>query len=159
MDVQSTIGSKLFVGSKANSLTADTYIRIGKIENFGEFGDEAEVIKFNATDEGKVYKGKGIVDPGAMQMTIADIEDDPGRERLDAAMIDPAAYNFYVEKNNVDRDPDTGLPLPGHHGTRFYFRALVTSTRRVPGGASDVWKRSLKLELTESYTPVPKGSS
>jgi len=159
MSVQSTIGTKLFVGTKASSLTADTYLRVGKVENFGEFGDEAEVIKFNATDEGKVYKGKGIVDPGAMQLSIADIEDDPARERLEAAMIDPNAYNFYLEKNDVDRDATTGLPLAGHHGTRFYFRALVTSTRRVPGGSSDTWKRTLKLELIESYTPVPKGSS
>ena len=60
MDVQSTIGTKLFVGTKAASLTTDTYLRVGKVENFGEFGDEAEVIKFNATDEGKVYKGKVV---------------------------------------------------------------------------------------------------
>lgn len=157
-NIQSVIGTKLHVGTKAASLTTDTYLRVGKIENFGEFGDEAEVIKFNAADEGKVYKSKGIVDPGSMQLTIADIEDDPARERLEAAMADPAAYNFYLEKNDGERDTD-GLPLAGHHGTRFYFRALVTSTRRTVGGSSDNWKRTLKLELVESYTPVPKGSS
>lgn len=152
----SAIGSKLHVGTKAASLTGDTYLRVGTVENFGEFGDEAEVIKFNAVDEGKVYKNKGIVDPGTMNVMLADLEDDPGRERCEAAMSDPNAYNFKLTKDDAPRDSDgliVGTP------TTFYFRALVTSTRRSVGGSSDTWKRNLKLELTESYESVPAAAS
>ncbi|ALG75151.1 hypothetical protein VY88_26955 [Azospirillum thiophilum] len=153
---QSVIGTKLYVGTKAVSLTGDSYLRVGIVENFGEFGDEAEVIKFNAADEGKVYKSKGIVDPGSMNIMLADLEGDPGRERLEAAMGDPNAYNFKLEKDDAPRDEDgliVGTP------TTFYFRSLVVSTRRSVGGSSDTWKRNLKLELTESYQSVPAAAS
>jgi hypothetical protein len=125
------------------SFSADTYTDIGLVENFGAIGDKAEVIQFTSLSDGRVQKVAGIRDAGEFDLTVGFDPNDAGQNDLDDAFAAATPYNFRVELNNA---LTTGAGP--HHGTRFYFRGLVTAAENDAGAPKEVVKRKYHIAVT-----------
>lgn len=139
MTVNTASGSKLFIGGTGPATTlvafaALTWVEVGEIEDLGEFGDEAEQVKFISLSDGRVRKLKGPKDAGAMTVVCGDDPLNVGQIAMVAAEASPLAYNWKVVLNDA--------VTIGGVGSNNYFRGKVFSKKRGVGSASNITKRT-----------------
>src|SRR5690606_29390621 len=125
---------------------AATWTEVKGIEDLGEFGDEAEVVKFTTLEDSRVRKLKGTSDAGAIELVVGRDAADAGQIALRAATKTRDPYGFKVE---LDDAPAAGEP------SMFYFAALVMSGRVQIGTANDVVKQAFNLEIDSEPLEVP----
>lgn len=108
------------------------YTDVGEIETHGDHGVEAQVIKFTPVDTAVVAKLKGSKDYGNMPLTIGAKPGDAGQVILESAS---ESQNRYSAKITY---PDT---------TVHYMDVLITKYQDMGGGANDVHKISVQIEI------------
>ena len=157
MGVNGTLGSKLFITSAAMASTIDsepeffaqTWVEIGLIESFGEFGRVFEMVPFQAVADGRTYKLKGGFNDGNFQFTLGQDLTDAGQALLKAAADASSQdnYGFRIELN----DPPSTLGGP----TTFFFRGLAMSFRSVLGSANTVIRVNSMIEVNSAIINAP----
>ena len=148
-DWTSSTGSQFFM-SLATPASLDaagygavgmTYTEVGHIDSIGEYGPEAAENSRTPLKTGVKEKRKGVTDYGAIPLNMAMVQGDAGQELLIEAS-DPAYRNpvtCYV------KFPD---------GTKEYFRALIMSYKRNPGGAEANLMATVNVSITSPLVTV-----
>ena len=121
-------------------VSALTYTRVGKVEDAGEFGGEANVTDFTPLDTGVVEKVSGSINRGDMSLTIAASKGDAGQDTLATAFEGRGAIFVKID-------------MPDGAGGREveYVKGLVTSFQRAIGTSDDVMKLNVNLALTAKF--------
>lgn len=143
MSFSSTIKTKIYIGTtkpaaSVSDYTSDTFTQIKGLTDIGEFGDEAEEIRFTTIEDGRVNKLKGSADAGNWDVEVARDGTDAGQIALRAASKADGIYNFHVEL--VD-------------GTDFYFRGNVMAAKNA-FGSNDVNKQKFTVGITSEVLEV-----
>jgi hypothetical protein len=157
MAVNGTLGSKLFITSAAMASTIDseaefsaqTWVEIGLIESFGEFGRVFDMVPFQAIADGRTYKLKGGFNDGAFQFTLGQDLTDAGQTLLKTAADSSSQdnYGFRIEFN--DAPSSVGGP------TTFFFRGLAMSFRTQMGAANAVIRVMSNIEVNSPLIHAP----
>lgn len=155
MAVYTTAGSTFAIatGASANSSPANsaayialTWTNVGEWENGGEFGDSASVVSFTSIADSRVRKRKGSRNAGTMELTFGFDALDAGQIALRAAVDSQFRFNFRIQLNDQADANDTD--------SFFYFGAYVMKATVVPGGADDITKMNVTLEIDTAITTV-----
>lgn len=146
MDVITSAGTKLFIGtdqdaSDISEFESDSYIEVGDVEDFGEFGDSAEIVEFTATNDSRVRKSKGARDAGNQSVVVGYNPEDDGQQAMTDAEKTNRAYNIKIERDD-QIDPDTGNP------TTDFFRAIVAGRRKNYGTNNNIQRITYELAIT-----------
>jgi len=158
MSVNTNAGTRFFIGLRLvadlpadaeaalDILKAATYVEVGEIENYGDYGDEIGDVTFAGVKDGRTRHLKGLADAGSMDLTIGFDKGDAGQIKLVAAQKDRSRYDYPIKIVYLD-------------GLTDYFAGKVMSTKKQPGGAEDVVKRSATIginsEIFEDETVAP----
>lgn len=139
-------GSQLYVSAAAPATVDEagyaalTWTEVAGFDNLGEIGDEYEVGTFDSLTEGRI-KYRSILDAGQIDATPLDAPDDPGQIILKAAF--GAAKGSAAETISIKIEDESGV------GT--YARAIVSTWKRLYGGAAD-------LQLRKCAMPIVAGT-
>ncbi len=152
-----TLGSKLFMTVAAIAATIDsevefcaqTWVELGLISSFGDFGRVFETVAFQAVADGRTHKIKGGFNDGTMQLTLGQDLSDAGQLLFAtaAATPDQSNYGFRVEFN----DPPSSVGGPTTH----FFRGLPMSFRTTMGQANSVVMANAGIEVNSAIVTVP----
>ena len=125
--------------------TGMSYTSIGKVEDFGEHGGEAQVSQFVAVEDGVVEKFKGATNYGAMNLMLGQLSSDAGQDLVDAAF---ASRNRYSVK--VTYPLRTSEATPEIH----YLDVLVTKRTWQDGSVDNVRRLSVTFEICRAPVVV-----
>lgn len=146
-------GAKIWIGpaqtsepANAAAYAALSWTEIGHVVNFGDLGDEYEVVKLTEVGDARVRNLAGAADAGTIQLSVADVPDDAGQIAAIAAAAARSTYAFKVQVPNKI--------TPGGTGQIDYFLGMISSTRRGGGGANSVVTRSLNVAISTKLTTV-----
>jgi len=148
-NLNTAAGCRLFIGGKTGANTeaefkADTYVRVGEIEDLGEFGDTFSSVTFTSLEDGRVRKYKGTADAGDMTVTVGLDNGDAGQTAVKVAHKDRGKGDYNIKVTLNDGDPDaTPVVTP----TTFYFRAKVMNNTVAAGAADNVVRRNITLGI------------
>lgn len=149
MGEHSSAGTSFLIGTTAANPLTDTYVEIGQITNYGEFGTTYAEVKHTPVKGRGVKKHKGSRDDGSLVLQLARDPDDAGQAAARAALASDYNYNFKLVFN------DAG-PNVGDTPSALYFKAKVMAFPTNVGGADGVVARTLTLALdTDSMVEVP----
>ena len=145
MTVRTSAGSTLGVSAVApatfnsTGYAALTFLSIGEITDFGEFGREYNLVTHNPVGSRGTVKLKGSFNEGQMSMSLGLDTDDAGQQLLKTAVSDDDNYSFKLTTQN---------------GDVYYFQAQVMSFKVGIGSVDQVTQATVMLELTTSSTGV-----
>lgn len=125
---------------------ADTYVEVKEVSDLGEFGDEAEEIKFSSISDARVRKLKGTRDAGTMEISVGRDAADPGQVAMRVAKNDDYNRNYKIVLNDA---PVGGTP------TTFFFRGLITKARTKTGEANNVVIETFSVGINSAIVEVP----
>ena len=130
-DVNTSSGSKIYIGTTAANGASDSYVEIGEVQNMGDFGRQYEQINYSTLGDRNVRKFKGQRDDGNIELELGRKANDSGQAAMIVAMDSDQDYNFKVTLND---DTDTTGSTP----TTFIFKAKVMGYRTNVGGPNQV---------------------
>ena len=147
MPIITASGTKIEVGPVAPDTTVTAtqfsaltpYVAVGRVESFGDYGDEQAAVTFNSVGSGRIEKAKGSSDAGTLALTVGYDPADAGQIALEAAQASIQNFAFKVTY------PDKSVQ---------YFRGLVMSKRRNIGTADNVIKRTFSIGINSAIVDV-----
>lgn len=130
--------TKLFIAGvhaeatdSAAEYAALTWVEVGEVTNFGEFGAQYAEITHTPVGNPTVQKFKGSLNQGTISLTLGRVPVDAGQEDLRAALASYDSYDFKIELN----DKPAGVSAKP---TTFYFPGKVMSYTTSIGGPDQV---------------------
>lgn len=147
MAVITAAGTKLFIGGVHDGTVdteiaydALTWVEVGEITSFGEFGASYNEITHNPVGSRKTYKFKGARNDGSLQLTLGRDPSDAGQADLTEALDSDSNYAFKVELNDLP----SGV---GAKPTRFFFPGKVMSYTANIGGVDGVIQSTCQISI------------
>lgn len=143
MTVQTNAGSKLYIGTTSANAATDTYVEVGEIVSFGDFGRVYNEIKFDTVNTRGTRKFKGTFDDGSMAMSLGRDPSDVGQAAIIAARDSDDDYNFKVSLNDAPATETATVTItiaaPGvvswtAHGLTVGEAVKFTTTGALPTG-------------------------
>lgn len=101
MGLNTSAGTKIFIGTTATDPTTDTYVEIGSVNSIGEFGRVYSESTFTSLGDRNVLKFKGSRNDGNIQLQLGKDASDLGQLAVQAALDVDADYNFKVVPNDA----------------------------------------------------------
>lgn len=140
----------VFSGDPTSSaaFTSLTWVPVAGASDMGEFGDEAEIVKFKVIDGARVRKKVGTKDAGSFEITVGRDPLDLGQQALRAAVGSKDPRAIKLELNDAPA-------AAGSTPTIFYLKAFVASARNVLGDADTVVTTKFVLEVDAAPLEVP----
>lgn len=120
------------------------FVKIGRVESIGDYGDERAAVTFNSVGSGRIEKAKGSADAGTLALTVGYDPQDAGQIAVEAALANINNFAFRVTF------PDKSIQ---------YFRGLVMSKRRSIGTADNVIKRVFNIGINSEILDVAAPTS
>jgi hypothetical protein len=151
--VHATNGATLWMGPASDTFTLSAaqavtnWTKVKKTETFGDFGDAAQPITFNATDEERVEKVTGPLDAGDWTVTVGRLNNDAGQAAVQAAVGDDTNYIFKLVMDDE--------PINGTTATTFYLWGKVMGFRNQPGGSTSIFRKQITIGLNTRPLEVP----
>ena len=149
-----TAGSHFYIGQAVAAKTTawvesdfdtQSWIGVNWMETIGEFGDEAQSIKFDAIEQQRTIKLKGTFDAGDMQVTCGLDYSDSGQIAMRAAVELPNNFAFRIVFNDA---PSAGTP------SERLFIGLVMSAREILDGANNVMKLRTTVAINSNVVRI-----
>ena len=140
MSVNTSAGSKLFIGTTASNGASDSYTEVAEITNIGEFGRQYNEITFTSLSDRNVRKFKGSRNDGNITLQLGRSAGDAGQAAAVVALDDDQDYNFKITLND-----DSGVS--GSTPTTFIFKAKVMSYVTNVGGPDQVVQATMQLGI------------
>ena len=137
--VNTSAGSKLFIGTTAADASSDTYAEISEVTSISGFGRSYDEIRHSALGDRNVRKFKGQRDDGNITVEMALDADDTAQASCQTALDKDQDYNFKVTLN--DDDDAGGTP------TLYTFKAKVMSFVTNVGGPNNVVTATMVLGI------------
>ena len=110
-----------------------TWVEVGDVVSYGEFGASFEEITHQPVSDGNTYKFKGTRNDGSLALNLGRAPADAGQAVLITALDSYKDYDFKVELN------DAPNALTGFKNTRMFFAGKVMSyTPAIPSSNSVV---------------------
>jgi hypothetical protein len=125
--------------------TGISFTTVGKVEDFGEHGGEAQVSTFTPVSDGVIEKFKGSTNYGSMSVMLGCLPSDAGQDIVEAAF---ASKNRYSVK--ISYPARTGEST----GEIHYLDVLVTRRVWQDGSADNVRKLATTFELCRAPVVV-----
>lgn len=125
--------------------TGESWTEIKNLENLGTVGDSSEEITFDAIDEGRRKRLKGVRDAGNMEIVLGVDYSDAGQVALLAAEKTKDSYAFRITFNDA---PSGGTP------SERIFIALVMSVQEQMDTANNVTKLAATLAVNSNIVKV-----
>jgi hypothetical protein len=153
-EIVTASGTRVFIGvavtSAVDSLAefeaTSTWTEIGLVESGGEYGDEANLVTFQAVGDGRVRKTKGARDAGSLALVCGHDPTDVGQAALIVAEGTNDKYSFKV----ILPDGPTG-----YSDTIQYFRGLVLGKRQNVGNNENVIRRNFTIAIDSEVFENP----
>ena len=123
------------------------WVKVGLVEDIGEFGDEAGTTTFTAIDDRRERTLKTTFSPGTMTVTAGDSSVDQGQQLLRQALA--SDLNVPIRVDLADQITNAGTP------TQSFNFGLVTSERRNVGNVDNVVRRSFPIAFNGEFFEVP----
>jgi hypothetical protein len=121
------------------SAVSSSLVEIGYVENFGNHGVKANIIRATPVATAEVHKIKGSKDYGSMDLAILSIPSDVGQTLLRAAA---ESQNHYSVRFDY---PD---------GEVHHLDTLIGSFEYRDGGADDIMRIGVMLEICKKPVVV-----
>ncbi len=155
MAATGTLGAKLYISDASIAESVDTeaefsnltWIEVGLIESFGEFGRVFAPVNFQAVADGRMYKLKGGFDDGDIAFVVGEDLGDSGQLVLSVAGHSSTQDNYGIK---ISLNDGTGLGGP----TIYYLRGLVMSYRTQMGSVNNVIKAASTVSVNSSIIHV-----
>jgi hypothetical protein len=110
-----------------------TWVEVGDVVGYGEFGASYEEIVHQPINDGNTYRFKGTRNDGSLALTLGRAPADAGQALLITALDDYDDWDFQVQLNDKPNE------LTGAKGTRMFFPGKVMSyTTNIPSSNSIV---------------------
>ncbi len=123
----------------ATGYTALSYVLIGEVTDFGEFGREYSLVTHNPVASRGTVKKKGSFNEGSITLQLGLDTDDAGQILAKTASNSDADYSFAVTTQN---------------GDKYFFRAQVMSFKVSVGGVDTITNATIMLEITTNSAGV-----
>lgn len=149
MTVGTAAGCKIWISDDVSTsvtkteFEAETFVKVGEIENIGEFGSEFETATFSNVEDRLERTFKTTEKPGLLPLNLGLDKADAGQIQLQTALYIDDDYAIKIELNDGDTTPTT-----------YYFRAQVLSFKLLIGGGKDVKKATCSLGLNTRAVEV-----
>ena len=130
----------------AAAYEGDTYTSVGIVDQLPEHGSTSTVVTAQPLNTDEVAR-KGTRTFPETTMPLYHVPGDAGLAALEAAEQSRSPYAFRIEW------PDAVTPTTGH-GTRHYFRALVTGLTYPAAGANDFSMVTVAMKMVTVITKV-----
>lgn len=140
MSVQTSSGSKVYIGTTASNGATDSYTEVASITNVPQFGRVYSEIKFSSLGDRNVLKFKGQRDDGTIAIDLGRDMSDAGQAAAVVALDSDLDYNFKITLNDASG-------VSGSTPTTFRFKAKVMSYETIPGNATSVVMAKLSLGI------------
>ncbi|MCY1555101.1 hypothetical protein D9M68_917320 [compost metagenome] len=129
-------------------------MKLGEIEDIGEFGDTFSNVNFTALSSGRVRKYKGTADAGDLTLVVGLDNGDAGQQKVKQAHADRSRgnYNIRVTLNDGDAAANPAV-LP----TTFYFDVKVMNNTVAAGTADNVVRRNITLGINTDILEIVAG--
>lgn len=142
MGVQTSAGSKLFIGTTAANAATDTYVEVAEVTNIPEFGRAYQEITHQSLGRRDTQKFKGSYNEGSITLALGRDMSNAGQAALRAALDSDSDYNVKITLNDT---PSTGTsPKP----TTYLLKAKVMSFTTNPGGPNQIVGASVMLGIS-----------
>ncbi len=156
MAATGTLGARLYITDAAIAASVDTeaefasqtWIEVGLIESFGEFGKVFAPVNFQAVADGRMYKLKGGFDNGDIAFVVGQDLGDDGQAVLALAGQSSTQDNYGIKIELNDAETSLGGP------TIFFMRGLVMSYRTQMGSVNSVIKAASSVAVNSEIIHV-----
>jgi hypothetical protein len=152
-DITTASGTTFFIGPSVaasidtvSEFAGLTYVEVGLIESYGEYGDDASDVTFSAVGDARVRHSKGARDAGTMALVVGHDPFDAGQLALIAAEETNNNFAFKIVL------PDG--PTTSSTDTVNYFRGLVKSKKLNVGANNNVIKRTFNIGINSPVYEV-----
>lgn len=162
-NLSSTAHSKFYIGPASTSTPADedgylnttdasgntvarVYTEVIGTTDLGEFGAEGKELTSAHVDDGLVYKLKGSIDNGSLEIICDRDPSDPGQIAMRAAAATWDNYLFKIVLNDK--------PTGGTQASTYCFRGPVLSAKNTLKGADDITQTTFKISISGDIIEV-----
>lgn len=145
MATRTTAGSTLRMSAaqpgtyNAAGYAALSWITVGEIVDYGEFGREYNLVTHNPVANRGTVKKKGSFNEGQIALQLGLDTDDAGQILMKAASLSDNDYSFEITTQN---------------GDKYYFQAQVMSWKVGLGNVDQITAANAALEITTNSAGV-----
>lgn len=144
-NVKTAAGSKLYIGGTGTLSEESSWVEVGEIVDFGEFGKQYNLVTHNPVGDRATYKFKGSYNEGSLALQLGQDPEDAGQEDLLAALATDFEYNFKVELNDAPN-------VSGATNTTFTFKGIVMSYTNQVGSVDSIVSSACTIEISGEIT-------
>lgn len=135
-------GATLYIGQSAGTwVTESTWIKVGEVTDFGEFGREYVLIEHEPVDVRGTQKVKGGFNEGSFNFVMAEDLLDAGQDEMRIAVDEDAQRPMKIELD------DDALGASGSTPTTYKFDALIMSFVSQFGTRDTIVGATTQMEL------------
>ncbi len=145
--------TRVFIGTKAASPTADTFTEIGGVLEIPTFGPRETDVKIQTVGQDLEVTEKGVTTLGGGDLPCVLDDQDDGQAAMLLAQADKTGnYNLRI----IFPDGPTGNPTDPSvsHGTIKDIKVKVMGAQEVSGGPNNPWKRTFNLAYNSKPATV-----
>jgi len=146
-NVKKSAGTRLYIGGTGALISESSWVEVGEVVDFGEYGKAYNLIPYNSVADRKTYKFKGSYNEGALTLQLGQDVTDAGQDDLRDALETDYEYNFKIEF-------DDAAATSGSTGTIDTFKALVMSFVTQIGNVESITGASCQIEISGDVTRV-----
>ena len=146
-NVHTAAGSTLSIGGTGALGAESSWVEVGEIVDFGEFGKIFNLVTHNAVGDRATYKFKGSYNNGSLAMQLGQDPTDEGQEDILDALEEDDEYNFKVELADAP-------VASGSTNTIMTFKGLVMSYTTQVGSVDSIVGSACTVEISGDITIV-----
>ena len=144
-NVRTAAGTKLYIGGTGALESESSWVEVGEIVDFGEYGKQYNLVTHNPIGSRKTYKFKGSYNNGQLALSLGQDLEDAGQEAVRDALDSDNQYNFKVE---FDDEADTSGATP----TTDIFKGVVMSFTTQVGSVDSIVGAACSIEISGDIT-------
>lgn len=150
-NVKTAAGAKLYIGGTGALISESSWVEVGEIVDFGEYGKNYELVTHNPIGSRKTFKFKGSYNEGALALQLGQDASDAGQAALLLALASDSAYNFKVELTD---EAETSGATP----TTDTFKGMVMSYTTQVGSVNSIVGAACNIEISGDITRTAASS-
>lgn len=150
-NVRTAAGTKLYIGGTGALESESSWVEIGEIVDFGEYGKQYNLITHTPIGSRKTYKFKGSYNNGQLALSLGQDLEDVGQAALLVARDSDDEYNFKVEFNDE-------AATSGSTPTTDVFKGVTMSFTTQVGSVDSIVGAACSIEISGDITRIPASS-
>lgn len=144
-NVKTAAGTKLYIGGTGALESESSWVEVGEIVDFGEYGKQYSLVTYNPIGSRKTHKFKGSYNNGQLALSLGQDLEDAGQAALLVALDSDDEYNFKVE---FDDEASTSGATP----TTDIFKGVTMSFTTQVGSVDSIIGAACSIEISGDIT-------